>query len=106
MKEHIGVRRGHASREAIARPTPACIQRVWIYRPGSREFSLLIDGLVPASAIFLVSGSPFVGFVSCLWLSLLLQKETDVTAFISDQAIEMPAPQVTIGVGPVLVPTA
>lgn len=88
---------------AFAKP---CIQRVWTYRPGSREFSLLIDGLVPASAIFLVSGSPFVGFVSCLWLSLLLQKETGVTAFISDQAIEMPAPRVMIGVEPVLVPTA
>jgi len=86
---------------AFAKP---CIQRVGIYRPGSRDFSLLIDGFVPASAIFLVSGSPFVGFVSCLWLTLLLKKETGVTAFIADQAIETPAPQVALGPQPVLLP--
>ena len=86
---------------AFAKP---CIQRIGSHRPGSRDFSLLVDGLVPASAIFLVSGSPFVGFVSCLWLGLLLKKETGVTAFISDQAIEMPAPQIVISAQPALVP--
>lgn len=78
-----------------------CIQRIGAYRPGSRDFSLLVDGLVPASAIFLVSGSPFVGFVSCLWLGLLLRKETGVTAFITDQSIEpRPVPQVAIASHP------
>ena len=87
---------------AFAKP---CIQRIGTCRPGSRNFSLLVDGLVPASAIFLVSGSPFVGFVSCLWLALLLKKETGVTDFIAEQAIEpRPAPQVAIAVEPALLP--
>jgi hypothetical protein len=87
---------------AFAKP---CIQRIGTCRPGSREFSLLVDGLVPASAIFLVSGSPFVGFVSCLWLALLLRKETGVTAFMAEQAIEpRPVPRVAITAQPALLP--
>ena len=87
---------------AFAKP---CIQRIGTCRPGSREFSLLVDGLVPASAIFLVSGSPFVGFVSCLWLALLLKEETGVTAFMATQAIEpRPVPQVAIAAQHALLP--
>ena len=87
---------------AFAKP---CIQRIGTCRPGSREFSLLVDGLVPASAIFLVSGSPFVGLVSCLWLALLLRKGTGVTAFIAEQAMEpTPVPQVAITAQPELLP--
>ncbi len=82
---------------AVAAFAKPCIRRIGGYPPGSREFSLLLDGLLPASAIFLVSGSPFVGVVSCLWLAVLLARHTEV---------EPSEPEVAISTQPGLVPAS